>query len=173
MRVAKLHKDAIIPTRKHKGDAGFDLHYYDNVAESIFIPAKDHRILRTGIILEIPKGIGGFIWPKSGMTTLVLGGVIDSTYQGEILVNLFNVGERGLIISRENQIAQIIFHKLYAGDSWSLTETSLDEIHVVKSLRSTSGGIKKIAKFISPEVEILDDKITDEQHKLNKGFTWD
>lgn len=150
MRVAKLHEDAIIPIRKYKGDAGFDLYCISDYP--VEIPALGFAIISTGITIEIPRNVVGIIKPKSGTNFLILGGVIDSSYQGEILVKLFNTTVTTMI-SHGDQIAQILFLNLIGGDSWDFTEAPLDEIHVVKSLRHTSGGIKTGR---ASSVEILD-----------------
>lgn len=146
MRVAKLHKNAVIPTRKHKGDAGFDLHYCSETNHLITIPSLESRVLPTGITIEIPKDVSGLIFPKGGTPVLVLGGVIDNTYQGEILVNLFNTSKGSWIVHDGDLMAQIVFVNLAGGDSWDLEEVDKSDIHEVKTMRGSAGGINLLAE---------------------------
>jgi dUTP pyrophosphatase len=79
----KFHKDAQIPKRAHKPDAGFDL-------TCTSIKDTDKYIqYGTGIGMHIPVGYVGLIFPRSSITKkdLMLKnsvGVIDSGYLGEI-----------------------------------------------------------------------------------------
>jgi dUTP pyrophosphatase len=147
MRVAKLHPSAIIPTRKHEGDAGFDLYAWNY---KVVIPPLTARIIHTGITIEIPRNVVGKVEPKSGIPCLVLGGVIDNPYQGEILVNLFNTTQEDLVFEHGIQIAQILFFELYKGDAWNFEEVPKEIIHAEKSLRSATGGIHTVTT--TPEI---------------------
>jgi len=70
------------------GSVGYDLFS----VESVFIPAGETRLIKTGIALSIPSGYGLFLWPRSGNSNKywsdVLAGVIDPSYRGEIGVLL-------------------------------------------------------------------------------------
>lgn len=86
IRIKKLHQDAVIPTKAHQTDAGFDLHC-TTVEED-----RKHNCVSygTGIAMEIPRGYVGLIFPRSSvykedidLTNCV--GVIDSGYRGEIM----------------------------------------------------------------------------------------
>lgn len=86
VRIKKLHPDAVIPTKAHATDAGFDLTAvameYDNVNGCI--------VYHTGLAFEIPQGYVGMLFPRSSifkknllLTNCV--GIIDSCYRGEVL----------------------------------------------------------------------------------------
>lgn len=83
IKFKKLNPNAVIPSRKTTGAAGFDL-----TAVSI---EKNETMLKydTGIAVEIPPGYVGLVFPRSSVckTGLFLAnsvGVIDSDYRGSI-----------------------------------------------------------------------------------------
>lgn len=95
IKVKKLHKDAIMPTRD-KGDAGWDLYAF----EDAIINPGDVVPVRTGISLGIPKGYRVAFRDRSGLGRqgiTITGGLIDQTYTGELIVCLANVKTRHMM----------------------------------------------------------------------------
>lgn len=107
--VKLLNNDSKTPTRANAFDAGFDLYS----SEDRLIKPQSREVIRTGIALEIPDGLAGLIWPRSGLSVKqgidVLAGVIDSGYRGEIMVCLLNTSVYSVNISTGDRIAQILF----------------------------------------------------------------
>ena len=98
-----------MPLKGHVGDAGADL----CAVEDVTIAPGVRKMIRTGITLEIPEGFVGLIWDKSGISSnsgvKVLGGVIDSSYRGEIIVTLINLSfSKDFCIYKGMKIAQIL-----------------------------------------------------------------
>jgi len=120
IQAKKLTDTAILPTKAHMSDAGWDL-YAD---ESCVIPPKQRHVIKTGISLAIPEGYVGLIWPRSGLAVKkgvdVLAGVIDAGYRGEIMVCLLNTQyfcdisgqEDHIDIDKGDRIAQILFQRV-------------------------------------------------------------
>lgn len=84
LQVKLLSPTAILPTKAHDTDLGYDL-YAD---ESGVIT---HRgIIKTGIAVKFPKGYGALIRDRSSVSTkqwaFVVAGVIDENYTGEIKI---------------------------------------------------------------------------------------
>lgn len=84
INIKKLHPAAVIPTKAHTSDAGFDL-----TATSWQYDEYGNLHLGFGIALEIPNGYVGFIFPRSSQAKHDLAmancvGVVDSGYRGEI-----------------------------------------------------------------------------------------
>lgn len=84
VRIKKLYKDSILPTKAHASDAGYDLYAhsksYDNDGNVVY---------GSGVAMEIPKGHVGLIFPRSSNAKkdLLLSnsvGIIDSGFRGEI-----------------------------------------------------------------------------------------
>jgi len=111
IKVKKLKDDAKIPTHGHPGDAGMDFYAVEDV---VFAPGKQARV-HTGIAIEIPENHVGLIWDKSSISfnlgLKVMGGVIDSSYRGEVIMNLLNTGEREVVIEKGHKIAQMLIQK--------------------------------------------------------------
>lgn len=86
VRIKKLHPDAVMPTKAHDTDAGFDL-----TATTCHIDNNGNVVYGTGIAFEIPKGYAGFVFCRSSVSNHNLSqancvGVIDSGYRGEVTV---------------------------------------------------------------------------------------
>lgn len=100
-----------LPHRQHPGDAGYDL--YAN--ETLTINVGATKLVRCGFKMAIPRGVVGFICPRSGMalkrgvTVLNGPGVIDPGYLDEVGVVLINLGDRHFEIAVGDRIAQIVF----------------------------------------------------------------
>src|SRR5579859_4296520 len=74
-------------------------------------PAKKTTLVNTFVALEIPEGTNAQIaarssWAKKGITTV--GGVCDTGYTGDIIVQLHNSQEQDYIVQRNEKIAQLI-----------------------------------------------------------------
>ncbi len=112
VKLKKLTPDAIIPTYGTEFAAGADL--YSSIKEDIIINPKETKFINTGIALEIPDGIVGLIYARSGLACKKgvapanKVGVIDSDYRGEIIVALYNHSENPLTISYGDRIAQFV-----------------------------------------------------------------
>lgn len=84
VKIKKLSADAMMPTKAHPSDAGFDL-----VATSRAIDMYGNVVYGTGLAFEIPEGYAGLLFPRSSLAKkdLLLSnsvGVIDSHYRGEV-----------------------------------------------------------------------------------------
>ena len=85
VRFKKIHPNAVIPTKAHATDAGFDL-----VATSREEDIYGNISYGLGIAIEIPKGHAGFIFPRSSNCKKQLlmcnsVGIVDCGYTGEIM----------------------------------------------------------------------------------------
>lgn len=85
MKVKKLSPDAVLPSRAHATDAGFDL-----VAVSRKVDDDGAVVYGTGLAFEIPEGYVGLVFPRSSVAKkdVILSncvGVVDSGYRGEVM----------------------------------------------------------------------------------------
>src|SRR5690625_2559554 len=80
----RLTKDAIIPTKAHESDSGFDLY----VNEDAIIRPNETKVISTGIAVQLPEGYEAQVRPRSGVTSKtklrVQLGTIDNDYAGDI-----------------------------------------------------------------------------------------
>lgn len=87
VKVKRLCDGAVLPSRAHESDAGFDL-----VAVSVDEDRKRGIVTYgTGIAVEIPEGHVGLLFPRSSVyrhqLQLANGvGVIDAGYRGEVML---------------------------------------------------------------------------------------
>lgn len=104
-----------LPSYASDGAAGIDLRHCS--ANLIFIGAGEVQIIRTGIAIHVKdRRYAGLVLPRSGLGNrgLVLGnlvGLIDSDYQGEILISAWNRNSHALDfieISPGDRIAQLV-----------------------------------------------------------------
>lgn len=113
IKLKKIRKNAIVPIYGTEFAAGCDLHAA--LDEEVKILPKETKLIPTGLIMEIPKGLGGFIYARSGLSTKQglapanKVGVVDSDYRGEIMVALYNQSEQERIVKSGDRIAQMVF----------------------------------------------------------------
>ncbi len=114
VKFKKLNGNAIVPTYGTEFSAGADLYaLLEN--ESIVINSGETCLIHTGIAMEIPENLGGFIFARSGLATKKglapanKVGVIDSDYRGEIMVPLYNQSDKPQTVENGERIAQIVF----------------------------------------------------------------
>ncbi|MDZ7726459.1 MAG: dUTP diphosphatase [Candidatus Campbellbacteria bacterium] len=112
IKVKKLEKEAKLPVYANLSDAGADLF----ALEGLELSPGERTQVRTGIAMEIPDGYVGLIWDKSGLShkqgLKVLGGVIDASYRGEIMVGIINLGNEKAAMESGHKVAQILFQRV-------------------------------------------------------------
>lgn len=96
------------PTRAHSTDAGLDLYCIDDTV----VPARGSAVFRTGVHIELPPNTYGKLESKSGLNTahsvVSCGGIIDEGFSGEILVKLYNMGDKDYEFKRGMKICQLV-----------------------------------------------------------------
>lgn len=124
LKVKKLKDEANLPTHGHAGDAGMDFYAIETV---IFAPGAQERV-HTGVAVEIPEGCVGLIWDKSSVSfnkgLKIMGGVIDSSYRGEVIMSLVNTTDSEQVIKEGHKIAQMIIQKFEHCDIVEVGELS-------------------------------------------------
>ena len=63
IKIKKLHEDAIIPTKTHPTDSGWDLYALE---DTMFYPMET-KLIKTGIAIELPPGYDAQIRSRSSM----------------------------------------------------------------------------------------------------------
>lgn len=109
--VERLTAKAKLPARAHDSDAGYDLFSFDFYS----IEPGEKITMRTGVKMIIPEGYAVLIWDKSSLSQAGLhttGGVIDSGYRGEFLINAVNLGPKAINIEHGQKIAQMLLQKV-------------------------------------------------------------
>ena len=102
-----------LPKTATAGSAGVDLRAL--VDETVVINPGDTYLVKTGLAIHIgDPGYAALILPRSGLghkKGIVLGnlvGLIDSAYQGELMVSVWNRGKESFELKPMERIAQLI-----------------------------------------------------------------
>jgi dUTP pyrophosphatase len=98
--------------RANPSDAGLDLCFNPKDEKSYWIELGESKILSTGLKFGIPHGYMLQIMNRSGNAAkkqLLVGAcVVDSGYDGEVFVNLHNIGNERQKIHNGMKIAQAV-----------------------------------------------------------------
>lgn len=136
-----LDEHAIMPTKAHKEDAGYDLYLPENI-RLIIIPPFGDKVIDTGVHFEIPSGYVGFVKAKSGLSVKSNiehgAGVIDSGYTGSVSVHLYNHGNEPYAFLGGEKLAQIVFIPV--------PETELVEVSSLEDTERGSNGFGSSGK---------------------------
>ena len=111
---ARIGRDMELPRRATSGSAGLDLRACID-APLVLEPGKT-ELVPTGIAIHLgDPALAAMLLPRSGLGHkhgIVLGnltGLIDSDYQGELMVSTWNRGSADFTIQPGERIAQLVF----------------------------------------------------------------
>lgn len=117
------------------GDAGYDLFTPTDVE----LPALSDSVKPTkipmGVAVAIPKGHAGLIWDKSSIGAMgikVFGGLIDSSYRGEIHVVIQNMSAEPIKVLAGTKLTQMIIVPVATPE--------IDFVNRIESLGETERG---------------------------------
>jgi len=103
----------MLPRYSTAGAAGLDLRAC--VEAPLTLQPGDSHLVRSGIAIHVADpGYAAVVLPRSGLGSkhgIVLGnlvGLIDSDYQGEVLVSVWNRGRAAFTIQPLDRIAQLV-----------------------------------------------------------------
>ena len=110
---SKVGQDFPLPNYATIGSAGLDLRAC--LSEPLTLSPGSTELIPTGLAIHIAdKQYAATILPRSGLGHkhgIVLGnlvGLIDSDYQGEIMISCWNRGQKSFTINPGDRIAQMI-----------------------------------------------------------------
>ena len=110
---SRVGRDIPLPELGTAGSAGVDLRAC--LDEPLTLEPGDCELLHTGLAIHLDDpGLAAMILPRSGLGHkhgIVLGnlvGLIDSDYQGELLISCWNRGSTSFEISPGERVAQLV-----------------------------------------------------------------
>ncbi len=140
LRVFKVSDEAKLPSLATSGSAGYDLY----TTHSGYVDARSREIVSTGVVVDIPKGCCGQIWPRSGFSVrsgIETGaGIIDYDYPGEIKVVLHNHGKSRFTYKKHTRIAQLLIIPV-------ITPHVVECDHNMKTINERTGGFGSTGKY--------------------------
>lgn len=109
----RLGRDFPLPSYATPGSAGLDLRAM--LQEDLVLEPGQTTLIPTGLAIHVADpGLAALILPRSGLGHkhgIVLGnlvGLIDSDYQGELMVSCWNRGQTTFTVSVGERIAQLM-----------------------------------------------------------------
>ena len=116
VNVYKVRDNAKIPIRAHGTDAGMDFFFCPEERSPVTIAPGESVLLQTGVKIQVPVNHMLQVMNKSGVASkkqLIAGAcVVDEGYDGEIFVNLQNIGTQFTTIEPDQKIAQGVFVRI-------------------------------------------------------------
>ena len=110
---SRIGDDIPLPSYSTPGSAGMDLRAC--LDESLNLAPTETSLIPTGIAIFVADpGYAALILPRSGLGHkhgIVLGnlvGLIDSDYQGELMISAWNRGDSNFTIEPGDRIAQLV-----------------------------------------------------------------
>jgi dUTP pyrophosphatase len=123
----RLGREFPLPDYATGGSAGVDLRAC--VGENLLLKPGQATLVPTGMAMHIADpGLAAVILPRSGLghkNGIVLGnlvGLIDSDYQGQIMVSCWNRGSEAFIIEPGARLAQMVFVPVVQAEFEVVTE---------------------------------------------------
>ena len=111
---ARVGKDLPLPAYATDGSAGLDLRAV--LDQPYELKPGESTLIKTGLAIYIADPhLAAVILPRSGLGHkhgIVLGnlvGLIDSDYQGELMVSCWNRGQSAFTINPGERVAQLVF----------------------------------------------------------------
>jgi dUTP pyrophosphatase len=110
IQIELLTEDAVFPEYAYPTDSGFDLYS----TKEITLEPFGRALIPTGLKLSFDIGYEIQVRPKSGLalkqglTVLNTPGTVDSGYNGEIMVIVFNTNPKPFTVEKGMKIAQAV-----------------------------------------------------------------
>jgi dUTP pyrophosphatase len=128
IQYSKEHEGIKSPTRANPSDAGLDI--YADLMEDVEIFPGCNKVVPTGLRFEVPHGHMLQVCNRSSMGAkrcLIVGAhIIDSGYDGEVFIDLHNVGNSPQTIFNGDKIAQVVMVPVV---SFRTTETTTEKLY--------------------------------------------
>jgi dUTP pyrophosphatase len=112
--LTRLDPGVPVPAYARPDDAGVDL----VCTTDVVLGPGERAVVGTGIAIALPRGLAGFVHPRSGLAARVglslvnSPGTLDAGYRGEIRVCLINHGRDALALHRGDRIAQLVVQRV-------------------------------------------------------------
>lgn len=121
VRILDARMKEYLPRHASEGSAGMDLHAL--LDAPLTLSPGQCELVRTGLAIHIgDPGLAGMILPRSGLGHrhgIVLGnlvGLIDSDYQGELMISTWNRGQAPFTLEPFERLAQYVLVPVVQAD---------------------------------------------------------
>ena len=121
--------DVLPPSRSNPSDAGLDVYFCPADQQPVVIEPNGNKVLGTGLKFGVPHGYMLQAMNRSGMAAkrcLVVGAhCIDSGYNGEVFIDLHNIGDEPQTIEPGAKISQLVMVPVVSFRAVQTTEDNL------------------------------------------------
>ena len=141
----KIRDDVKDPVRANPSDAGLDIFWCPKDGNSLImeIGPLESVVLETGLKFGVPHGYMLEVKNRSSMAAkkqLVVGAcVIDPGYNGELMINLHNIGNEMRVLVPGDKIAQVVMIPVVHFRARKLMTDTLYNSDICISNRGTGG----------------------------------
>jgi dUTP pyrophosphatase len=140
MRIART-RDVKLPTRGTDGSAGIDFYVPNDYPENLCtIEPGERFFIPSGVRVDVPVGCALIAFNKSGIALnkgLDVGAcVVDSDYQGEVHLHLFNTTRKKQTIVPGDKVVQFLLMEV---DHDIIEEVSAEDLFQNISSRGSGG----------------------------------
>ena len=109
---ARLREDVLPPTRGNPSDAGLDVYFNPTDGNPVSLAPGQSARLQTGLRFGVPHGYMLQVMNRSSVAAkknLIVGAhVVDSGYDGEVFIDMHNIGITTQTIGPHVKIAQVV-----------------------------------------------------------------
>ena len=169
MKIKKLNKNAIIPTKNMEA-AGLDLY----ALEDVIVKPNEKAKVKTGISVELPKDTFAQVVGRSGISLKtplnVITGTIDNDYRGDIGVIIHNTSQlehhsQDLIV-RDSYVNTIHFD-----ENKKVIKEIEEYSYPVNTYKIKKGDkIAQLVVMVQPVFSVEEVSELEETDRGNKGF---
>ncbi len=155
----RTRDDATPPTRANPSDAGLDVHFSPEDAAGTLVSLEpgQSKLFPTGLKFGVPHGYMLEVKNRSGNAAkrnLLVGAcVIDAGYDGEVFVNLHNVGTETQFIEKGMKIAQIVMVPVV---HFRALETKEDNLYQWYPISMSDRGARSLGSTDTTSVKSID-----------------
>jgi len=112
LEYVRVREAARPPERANPSDAGLDVFHNPENTETVTLKPGENAVLPTGVRFGVPHGFMLQVMNRSSMAAkrgLVVGAhCVDSGYDGEVFIDLHNIGNEPQQIQSGDKIAQVV-----------------------------------------------------------------
>lgn len=112
LEYARLRETVRPPVRANPSDAGLDVFHNPERTDTVSLNPGENALLPTGLRFGVPHGFMLQVMNRSSMSAkrgLVVGAhCVDSGYDGEVFIDLHNIGNEVQLVRPGDKIAQVV-----------------------------------------------------------------
>jgi len=112
LEYAKVREKARAPERANPSDAGLDVFFNPEKSDMVTLNPGESALFSTGVRFGVPHGYMLQVMNRSSMAAkrgLIVGAhCVDSGYDGEVFIDLHNIGNQVRNIEPGDKIAQVV-----------------------------------------------------------------